>query len=465
VSELPDSWLMGAIADLVDVGSKNQCDDSTVVGFVPMNRMGKSFRHTPTFEARKWSEVKKGYTHFADGDVLVARITPCFENGKAGIARGLPNGMGAGSTEYVVLRPKAGVATAEYVLARLKTDEFLSKGAHAMTGAVGQQRVPKAVIESYPVPIAPFPEQQRISLKLTALLADVDACRERLDRVPQILKKFREAVLEAAVSGRLTEKWREANSAPRDLGSTRSNESDDQPFPLPETWHWSRLSAVSSNFDNKRVPIRASDRAKRHGVYPYYGAFGIIDTIDAFLYDGTYLLIAEDGKNLESRDRPIAIMASGRFWVNNHAHVIQAKEGANLEYLCHYLNSRALDLLPHLTGIDQVKLTRSALDGLPVPVPPTVEAEEVVRRISGLFSLADRMEARYTNAATRIAKLTPSILSKAFRGELVPQDPNDEPAGEMLERIRRVHTINRLGRQRNSRTVQSSYATRRRNGL
>jgi type I restriction enzyme S subunit len=434
VSKLPDSWTMGAIADLVDVGPKNQCDDSTVVGFVPMNRMGKSFRDIPTFELRKWREVKKGYTHFAEGDVLVARITPCFENGKAGIARELPNGLGAGSTEYVVLRPKAGVATAEYVLARLKTDEFMSKGTQAMTGAVGQQRVPKAVIESYPVPIAPFPEQQRISLKLTALLADVDTCRERLDRVPQILKKFREAVLEAAVSGRLTEDWRaEKNGEP--LGAWTSTklsavcESDriitygviklgaDIAGGIPclrtSNVRWLRVDehgmkriAPSLSAEYRRTVLRGDEV-----LVNVRGTLGGVSAVEPHMV----------GWNVS---REVAVVPAARA-------IIQARFLA----LSIATNSSQQWLAGVQKGVAYTGINIEDLRALPVRVPSLVEQSEIVRRVDALFTLADSMQQRYDAVVPQVEALTPSVLAKAFRGELVPQDPNDEPAGEMLERI------------------------------
>jgi type I restriction enzyme, S subunit len=436
VSELPDSWAMGTISDLVDVAPKSHCTDSTVVGFVPMNRMGKTFRDIPTFETRKWSEVKKGYTHFADGDVLVARITPCFENGKAGIARGLPNGLGAGSTEYVVLRPKVGVATSEYVLARLKTDEFLFAGARAMTGAVGQQRVPKSVIESYPVPIAPFPEQQRISLKLTALLADVDACRERLDRVPQILKKFREAVLEAAVSGRLTEEWRIAQAIDLDAWSTASVESlctttFDGPF-------GSHLK--SSDYSDSGIRVV---RLENIGHLQFRGELQTFVTRTKYRKLQKHALLKDDVVFSSFVDEVVrvclipeslgpAINKADCFCLRISA------DKASPKFVAYRLATPTTysDFAAMVRGVTRPRVNISHLKKYEIAVPPIGEQIEIVRRVDNLFEIADSLQRRYLDTVKQVEKLTPSVLAKAFRGELVPQDPNDEPAGEMLERIR-----------------------------
>jgi type I restriction enzyme S subunit len=441
VSELPNSWTMGSIADLVDVGPKNECDDSTVVGFVPMNRMGTTFRDIPTFEARKWGEVKKGYTHFADGDVLVARITPCFENGKAGIAQGLPSRLGAGSTEYVVLRPKAGVATAEYVLARLKTNEFLLKGADSMTGAVGQQRVPKAVIESYPVPIAPFPEQQRISLKLTTLLADVDACRERLDRVPRILKKIREAVLAAAVSGRLTEEWRvsskrTSNWAQSTIGDSAFvtklagfeytkfvryvEDGDLRVLKAENAGHWGFKSTSFSKVRSADVAGLTRSRLKEG------------DVLMVFVGAGT--------------GRVARVPAGGDWFLGPNIAMIRPELSKLLPaYLDHYFRSRpGWDQIALYTkSVAQPSLSMKTIRLMEIALPSLEEQAEIVRRIDALFALADRLEQRYSNALAWVEKLAPSIMAKAFRGELVPQDPNDEPAGVMLGKVRAADSADR----------------------
>ncbi len=161
--QLPVGWAVTTVGELTNVGPKNECDDKTEVGFVPLQRLGTSYLSRHTHESRIWKEVKKGYAHFQNEDVLLARITPSFENGKAGIARNLPNGLGAGSTEYIVFCPFADALDARYLLAHFKTRSFLTSGEMVMTGAVGQQRVPKAFVLESQLPLAPLNEQRRIA--------------------------------------------------------------------------------------------------------------------------------------------------------------------------------------------------------------------------------------------------------------------------------------------------------------
>ena len=195
MSQLPLTWSSALLGDLIELNPKNSCDDDVEVGFVPMPCLGTRYLEKLSYEPRQWRDVKRGYTHFANGDVLLAKITPCFENGKAGIAQGLPNGIGAGSTEYFVCRPRSTIIDARYLLALFKTEKFIKKGTVQMTGSVGHKRVPKSYVTDTSIPLAPFAEQQRIADKLDAVLRRVNACRERLNRTTQMVKDFRRSVL------------------------------------------------------------------------------------------------------------------------------------------------------------------------------------------------------------------------------------------------------------------------------
>jgi type I restriction enzyme S subunit len=194
------------------------------------------------------------------------------------------------------------------------------------------------------------------------------------------------------------------------------------------------LGEVTVNFDGRRIPVKASDRAKRPGRFPYFGASGAIDTIDDFIFDGEYLLIAEDGANLVTRTKPIAFRASGQFWVNNHAHVVQTTSSLDLRFLEMFLNGASLSGL--ITGTAQPKLTQANLNKLSVPVPPLDEQRRIVDRVEEKLSAVDALRSAIQRAQGRSASLRQGVLDRAFRGELVPQDASDEPALVLLERIR-----------------------------
>lgn len=142
-------------------------------------------------------------------------------------------------------------------------------------------------------------------------------------------------------------------------------------------------------------------------------------------------------------------MAFDKIWVNNHAHVLTHKNANRLKFLSYAIN--AIDLTPFVTGTAQPKLTRKALDSIPISLPSDDEQTEIVRRVETLFAFADRLEARLKTAQTAANRLTPALLAKAFRGELVPQDPNDEPAAELLRRLRETRAADSASKPKSKR--------------
>ena len=138
-----------------------------------------------------------------------------------------------------------------------------------------------------------------------------------------------------------------------------------------------RLDEVTNNFDKKRVPLSGAQRKNRQGKYRYYGAQGIIDYIDDFIFDGTYLLIAEDGENLKSKKQNIAQVVEGQFWVNNHAHIVQGNELCDTRYLCYLLNS--MDLSGYVTGSAQPKLSQANLNAVTLYLPSVIEQMKIAK--------------------------------------------------------------------------------------
>ena len=144
-----------------------------------------------------------------------------------------------------------------------------------------------------------------------------------------------------------------------------------------------KFSEITINFDSKRIPLSSKQRSNKQGVYPYYGAQGIIDYVDDFIFDGKFLLIAEDGENLKSRKQKIAQLANGKFWVNNHAHIIQTNEKCILEYLYYMFN--ILDISGYITGSAQPKLSQSNLNAISINLP-SIEAQ---KKIVSILSILD----------------------------------------------------------------------------
>lgn len=171
---LPAGWKWSSLAQVAFVNPRNAAADSLQISFVPMTFIGTRFDDQHGQEPRLWGELKQGFTHFAEGDIGVAKITPCFENSKACVFSNLVNGLGAGTTELHIVRPITGTLDPRYVLAYLKSPQFLLVGETKMTGTAGQKRLPKDFVEANPFPLPPLAEQHRIVAKVDELMALCD---------------------------------------------------------------------------------------------------------------------------------------------------------------------------------------------------------------------------------------------------------------------------------------------------
>ena len=168
--DIPDSWKWVRIASITTLNPKNELPDDYDTGFIPMPCVADGYRNEHTYEVKKWGDIKKGFTHFADGDIGVAKITPCFQNRKSVIFKKLPGGFGAGTTELSIVRIIENMLVREYLLWFFKTEYFISNGKKSFTGTAGQQRIHKDYLATCLFPLPPIDEQKRIVTRLEELL-------------------------------------------------------------------------------------------------------------------------------------------------------------------------------------------------------------------------------------------------------------------------------------------------------
>ena len=209
---------------------------------------------------------------------------------------------------------------------------------------------------------------------------------------------------------------------------------DEIPFEVPEGWVWCRFTSVTVNRDSERKPISSANRTNVAKIYDYYGASGKIDKIDKFIFNEKLLLIGEDGANLVTRSKPIAFFAEGQYWVNNHAHCIDSTDKLILEYLCLYIN--AISLEKYVTGSAQPKMTQDNMNSILIALPPYEEQKRLEFQVNHILKTVSTIENEKEDIVNYIVSAKSKILDLAIRGKLVPQDPNDEPASALLERIR-----------------------------
>ncbi len=445
---LPVNWVKIRLEDIAEINPKTLNRTTSLheskVSFVPMRCVQEENGFMDLSLQKFYNEVKKGYTPFIDGDILFAKITPCMENGKIAIAENLLNGVGFGSTEFHVIRLINEHLHKKYFYYYFLQRSFREMARRNMKGTAGQLRVPMQFLKDVQIPLPPSNEQRRISSKLDELFTNLDAGVEYLKRIQILLNQYRQSVLKYAFEGKLTEDWREVHKdeiepASKFLDTINGNIIINNSFFIPYDWALTNIGSITNNFDGKRVPIKSSDRARIKGQYPYYGAAGIIDYVNDYLFDGEFLLVGEDGANLLSRSKPNAFLAKGKFWVNNHAHVLQMKGGMSLSYLQHYINS--MDLRFHITGSAQPKLTQLSMNRLVIPIAPYSEQSVIIEQIEKHMSIIENTNKIVQTSLKQIDGLRRSILKNAFEGKLIPQDPKDEPAEFLLKKIKKEREL------------------------
>lgn len=491
-------WAVVRLSEIVTVnprGFSKDPGDGDLLSFVPMSAVGAQTGRMDLGQTRPWSSIRTGYSRFQDGDVLFAKITPCMENGKFAVASGLVGGRGAGSTEFHVLRPADGVDP-KLVLYFLLQEGQRRAARARMKGAAGQLRVPPEFFEEIQLPLAPSGEQRRIVAEIEKQFTRLDAAVAALKRVQANLKRYRASVLKAACEGRLVlteaelagaegktfetgdqllartirrgrERW-EAEQLARMVALNRRPENDrwkaryrkaSGPDPLslpavPAGWAWASLGQIAelqggitkgqrrqSVESVRRVPYLRVANVQR----------GFLDLTEIKEIEATeneisqLLLKSGDVLFNEGGDRD----KLGRGWIwdgqipecIHQNHVFRARplvDEIQPRFLSWYGNTLGqryfLAQGKQTTNLASINLTK--LSALPVPLPPPGEQRRIVMEVDRRFSLLDSVELATRLSLERANRLRQAILRQAFEGGLVPQDPHDEPAGVLLDRIK-----------------------------
>lgn len=444
---------------------------------------------------RHLGEVQKGYTAFVQGDVLFAKITPCMENGKIALVPPLPDHIAYGSTEFQVLRAN-GVVASKWLAHFVVQSEFRRLARRNMTGSAGQMRVPTSWLAAAPIPVAPLREQHRIVEKLEELLCDLDAGVAELRAAQAKLKVYRQSLLKAAVTGELTAEWRQTARACADSPRTTGAELVDSALiqrrrhweqrqrqksarqgkqlrsgwqsqyvppvdpdtsnlaPLPDGWAWASLdmlgeiasgvakgSKIEPGTEVREVPYLRVANVQR----------GFLDLSEVKTIPATERDIAdlrlEPGDVLfnEGGDRD----KLGRGWVwegqvdecihQNHVFRVRPYLPELLpELISHHGNTFGKlwfqQAGKQTTNLASINL--SILRSFPVPVAPPEEQRAIRDALATCIPELDAQEQAVELTLRQSEAQRKNILQAAFSGQLVPQDPNDEPASVLLERIR-----------------------------
>ncbi len=335
--------------------------------------------------------------------------------GRVGIYRNSdnPNGRPIVSDSHVTIIRTNIHVDSEFVFYALKYYQpYMEK---LGSGSTNQTELSAGVVKALLFPLPPLAEQKRIVAKIEELLPLVDRYEAAWTRLEDFNRHFPEdmkkSILQQAIQGKLVEQRPEEGTAQelyeeictekqrlikagkirKEKGTYSEIKDDEILFDIPSTWMWVRFGQVMINRDAERIPLSVSERNKLDKIYDYYGASGVIDKVDRFLFDKKLLLIGEDGANLLARSTPIAYLAEGKYWVNNHAHVLDCIDGKlSLEYVMYFIN--AISLAKYVTGTAQPKMNQEKMNSIPVPLPPLAEQKRIVARLEELLPLCERLK-------------------------------------------------------------------------
>ena len=350
------------------------------VSFLPMEAMGIDEKYVRATQTKALSSVVGSYTYFADGDVLLAKITPCFENGKLGIAANLANGIGFGSSEYLVFRPDKTLSK-EWLYYYLSRAAFRTEGAARMSGAVGHKRVSKDFIEGYPIPIPPLAEQQRIVGLLDEAFEGIATAKANAEKNLRHARALFESHLQSVFSQR------------------------------GKGWVEKTLGETCKMYQPKTIGTKD---LVPDGPYPVFGANGVIGRYDKFNHEEPQLLITCRGATCGSVN-----ISQPKSWITGNAMVVRPKDHQLDLHFLEFFFRGGIDISVAITGAAQPQITRTNLSPLLICYPESVrEQKQLAKQFEDLTTETQRLASLYTRKLAALEALKKSLLHQAFSGEL-----------------------------------------------
>ncbi len=459
---IPSNWRWTRLAEIGVLSPRNEAPDTLEASFVPMPLIAAEYGVANQHEVRPWGEIKKGYTHFAEGDVGLAKITPCFENGKSAVFRNLTGGIGAGTTELHIVRPI--FVDQDYILLFLKSPHFIETGIPKMTGTAGQKRVPTEYFAHSPLPLPPLAEQRRIVAKVDELMglcdrleaarAGREAVRDRLAAAslarlnapdpetfqsdapfalaalpalttrPDQIKQLRQTILNLAVRGKLVEQdekdepalelleriraWQRREIEQKKIRAPRKplapTTADDNPYPKPDGWAFARLGEL--------IYIQSGDGLTaanmKDGSVPVFGGNGINGYHDQKNVNQPTVVIGRVGYYCGSIH-----VTPPNAWITDNAFITHFSQNEiSLRFLVLLLTGTNLKEDENATA--QPVISGSKIYPIVIGLPPLAEQHRIVAKVDALMALCDRLEASLTATAATRRRLADALLAEAL---------------------------------------------------
>ena len=452
--DLPLNWRIVRFAEVTTFTKKPKglrYSEYNEVPFVPMNLIPIATLFSTEFILKSTDELSSG-TYFEPGDILLAKITPSFENGKQCIIQELPTPFGIATTEVIPIREVKGVSDKFYLFYYLLVPDVRALLTREMQGTTGRLRLGTEALADLEIPLPPLAEQHRIVAKLETLFIQLDAAVDSLKKAQVQLHRYRRSILKAAFEGELTKEWRERHSGelkPMTISEVSTLEGLPE---LPDGWVWTKVNGISEFIRGVSYRKNQSSKTPKDNHVPILRANNINSQLN---YEDLVYVQREKVKDeqfVKALDIVIAMSSGSKHLVGKAAQAHQDFEGGfgtfcGLVRVSGEVNQKFVGLffqspiyrngISRLSmGININNLRRENIETMLIPLPPLTEQEQIVSKLEHHLSVADAIEATLDAELKRAERLRQSILKHAFSGKLVPQDPNDEPVSVLLEKIR-----------------------------
>lgn len=411
--DIPDCWEWVRLGDmLIPEKSKAPTKDFVYIDIASIDNKVNEIIDPKTINVSKEKVPSRARMVVEPGDILFSLVRPYLRN--IAIVPVSDSNLVA-STGFYVIKP-INIIDFKYIFYTVLSDYVVNGLTRKYMKGDNSPSVKKGDIQNYPIPLPPLAEQKRIADKVSELFKQVEVIEKNVTEYQDLEQAMRSKLLDLAMRGKLVEqdpsdepaselvKQIQAEKAELvKVGKIKKSKKlpeitdDEKPFDIPDSWEWVRLGDVVFNYDGMRIPLSISDRKNREKIYDYYGASGVIDKVDTYLFDRTLLLISEDGANLIARNKPIAFLATGKYWVNNHAHVVDGVDISLLTFISLVING--MNISDYISGTAQPKLTQANLNRLPIPLPPLVEQKRIADKLTRLFEDLDTIKQNLATAS------------------------------------------------------------------
>ena len=412
--EVPEGWEWCQVSDIFELNPKNDVPDDTQSGFIPMACVDDGFGYAHSFETRLWGEIRKGYSHFQNGDIGIAKISPCFENRKSTIFYDLPNGIGAGTTELTVLRGCC--VNTEFYLYLFQSEWYIFEGTKEFKGVVGQQRVNKEIFTTLLIPLPPIEEQNRIVTKIKKWFSLIDTLETAKEDLQTSITQVKSKILNLAIHGKLVPQ--DPNDEPAIELLKRINpkftpcDNGHCPLVLPQGWE---VSAIGDYVETVTDFVASGSFAALRENVTYYKSpnYAVLVKIQDFqngftddltytdkhgyeflyksnLYGGELIMsnVGSIGKLfiVPKLNRPMTL-APNSIMVRFH------KEEHTKWFYYVFSSPFGFELLTSIASATAIsKFNKTDFKKLKIPIPPLSEQKRIVTKIQELFAVLDEIQ-------------------------------------------------------------------------